>query len=305
MSVRQWQVGAVKITRLVELTNVRPPTFVFRNLSREEVLQQTWLQPHFATEDGRLISLTQAFILESGGKRIIVDTCIGNHKERQNPAWHDLDTPFLERLIEAGFPPETIDAVICTHMHVDHVGWNTRRIGDRWVPTFPNAIYLFGRTEWEHWSRETNAELDGDVTPQIAANVLEGRNVYRDSVLPIVEAGLHRLVDTDHRIGDEIFLAPTPGHTPGHVCVRISSDGQQAIITGDLMHHPIQCADPSISSNFDHNVSIARATRENFLRQNADRPVLILGTHFAGPTAGWIISQGETWRFSTEDSTPA
>lgn len=298
MTAASWNVGDVKITSIVELHNVRHPNFVFRNLSQEEVLQQAWLRPHFATEDGRLISVTQAFVVECAERRIIIDTCIGNGKSRKWPAWNKLDEPFLTELADAGYPAESIDTVLCTHLHVDHVGWNTRLVDGRWIPTFPNASYLFGRKEWEYWSAETDEKLNSDVSQEVASEVLETRTVYQDSVRPIIEAGLHQLVEMDHKLTDEISLEPTPGHTPGHVSVRISSRGQHAIITGDMMHHPIQCALPEASSNFDYNVGEASATRKEFLRCCADQPVLVLGTHFPEPTAGWIVSHGKSWRFS-------
>ena len=274
MTAASWNVGDVKITSIIELHNVRHPNFVFRNLSQEEVLQQAWLRPHFATEDGRLISVTQAFVVECAGRRIIIDTCIGNGKSRKWPAWNKLDEPFLTELADAGYPAESIDTVLCTHLHVDHVGWNTRLVDGRWIPTFPNASYLFGRKEWEYWSAETDEKLNNDVSQEVASEVLETRTVYQDSVRPIIEAGLHKLVEMDHKLTDEISLEPTPGHTPGHVSVRISSRGQHAIITGDMMHHPIQCALPEASSNFDDNVAEASATRKEFLRCCADRPAI-------------------------------
>jgi glyoxylase-like metal-dependent hydrolase (beta-lactamase superfamily II) len=135
----------------------------------------------------------------------------------------------------AGFPPESIDLVLCTHLHVDHIGWNTRLQDGRWVPTFPRARYLFARKEWEHWSTR-----DGDEYGPIIA----------DSVRPVVEAGRADLVEGDHRISEELALEPTPGHTPGHVSLRVSSQGQEAVITGDLMHHPVQCGEPDWNSNF-------------------------------------------------------
>ena len=173
--------------------------------------------------------------------------------------------------------------MLCTHMHVDHVGWNTRLVDDQWVPTFPNARYLFGREEWTHWSNEVDSELDGDVEPHIAQNVLEARLVHQDSVRPIIDADLHQVVDSTHKLTDEISLQPTPGHTPGHVSIRIESRDQHAIITGDLMHHPIQCAMPEVNSNFDFDLEQAITTRKGFLTRYADRPVLVLGTHFRGP----------------------
>jgi glyoxylase-like metal-dependent hydrolase (beta-lactamase superfamily II) len=298
MTTEVWHVGDVKITRIVELgSNVRTPDFVFRNLSREEVKEQTWLQPHFATTDGRLISSNHAFVIESGTRRIIVDTCLGNDKMRKNALWNQRQGSFLQDLETAGYPAGSIDTVLCTHLHVDHVGWNTKLVDGNWIPTFPNAQYLFGRTEWNHWSNENSDQLDGDVTPHIADNILEARACYDDSVRPIVEAGLHRLVESDEAITDEISLFPTPGHTPGHVSVRVASQGEQAIITGDMMHHPIQCAMPQVTSNFDHDIARALATRADFLRQHANTPVLILGTHFSAPTAGWIVPHEETWRF--------
>jgi glyoxylase-like metal-dependent hydrolase (beta-lactamase superfamily II) len=166
---------------------------------------------------------------------------------------------------------------------VDHVGWNTMLVGDRWVPTFLNARYLFGRKEWEHWA----AEPPGP-----------DRDVRDDSVRPVLDAGLAELVATDHRITAEVRLESTPGHTPGHVSVRVVSRGEQAIITGDLMHHPVQCAEPDWANRFDVDAAAARRTRRAFLEQHADRPVLVLGTHFATPTAGRIVRDGKAWRFA-------
>jgi len=176
--------------------------------------------------------------------------------------------------------------------------WNTRLVDGQWVPTFPNAHYLFGRREWEHWSQEIGSHFDGDVPSLVANTVLEAGVVYQDSILPIVKAGMHELVDSNHRLSDEIELEPTPGHTPGHVSVRISSRGYHAIISGDLMHHPIQCALPDVSSNFDFSVVQAIETRRKFLNRYSNQPVLVLGTHFAWPTAGRIVTHENAWRFS-------
>jgi glyoxylase-like metal-dependent hydrolase (beta-lactamase superfamily II) len=294
----EWRIGEVKVTRIVELEGPREPDYLFPGLTPDVVRQEGWLRPQFATEDGRLLGSIHAFILESGGKRIVVDTCVGNDKPRRRTLWNKLTGDFLARLAAAGYPAESIDAVLCTHLHIDHVGWNTRLVDGRWVPTFPNARYLFGRAEWQHWSQEQGADITGDVTPDVAENVLEARVVYEDSVRPIVDAGLHDLVDPHHRLTPEIWLEPTPGHTPGHVSVGILSQGQVAFITGDMMHHPIQMCMPELSSNFDWNRVQARVTRQNFLGRNADRPVLILGTHFPPPTAGWIVSAAENWRLS-------
>ena len=281
----RWQIGDVRITRVAEQGGEPfASTFMFPASSPELVQRHAWLRPHFAHEDGRLYGSIHSFVIESGARRIIVDTCVGNDKPRTIKAWSMLQGPFLEHLAEAGFPPESIDTVMCTHLHVDHVGWNTRLIEGKWVPTFPNARYLFGRKEWEHWASEAAQHRDGDV--------------MGDSVRPIIDAGLAELVDMDQVLTPEVRLEPTPGHTPGHVSVRISSKGEQAVITGDLMHHPLQCAEPDLANNFDVDASAARRTRRDFLARYSNKPVLVLGTHFAPPTGGWVVDAGEVWRFA-------
>ena len=283
-----WQVGGVRITRVAELGGQPfPGTFMFPACTPEMVRRHAWLRPHFAHEDGRLFGSIHSFVIESGRRRIIVDTCVGNDKPRSIQAWSMLQVPFLEHLAEAGFAAESIDTVLCTHLHVDHVGWNTRKMNGQWVPTFPNARYLFGRREWEHWNSEEAIHRDGDV--------------MGDSVQPVINAGLAELVDMNHSLTPEVRLVPTPGHTPGHVSVRISSRGEEAVITGDLMHHPLQCAEPDLANNFDVDAAAARRTRRDFLSRYANKPVLILGTHFAPPTGGWVVPAEPAWRF---DPTP-
>ncbi len=279
----RWQIGDVTITKVVESGGASPPHFMFAKLTPERVLQHRWLRPHFATDEGKLLAAVQCFVIESQGQRIAVDTCVGNDKPRRVKAWHMLQGRFLQDMAEAGHPVERVDTVLCTHLHVDHVGWNTRLDGERWVPTFPNARYLFGRTEYEHWSQATDDEED--------------RQIMVDSVQPVVDAGLVTLVDTDHRVTDEVWLEPTPGHTPGHVAVRIRSQGQEAVITGDLMHHPIQCCEPQLGSNFDSDAERARQTRLEFLQRYGDSKVMVFGTHFAPPTAGWLTRHGDAWEF--------
>jgi len=285
--MKRWQIGKVRITKIVEADG-RPTSglFLFPEADPEFVRRYAWLRPHFATDEGKLYASVHAFVIESGGRRIIVDTCIGNDKPRRVKGWDRLQTPFLQRMADAELPAESIDTVLCTHLHVDHVGWNTKLVDGRWVPTFPQARYLFGRVEWAHWSAEPVGPEDDDIVG--------------DSVRPIVDAGLADLVESDHRITDEVWLEPTPGHTPGHVSVRIESEGERAIITGDLMHHPIQCGAPDMCSHFDVDRDAARRTRRDFLARHAGEPVLVLGTHFATPTGGWVVRDGEVWRFAVD-----
>jgi glyoxylase-like metal-dependent hydrolase (beta-lactamase superfamily II) len=280
--VSRWKIGGTTITRVVEIEGSSPGSFFFRDATPERLLQHAWLRPRFLTDEGRAIASIHCFVIQSEGRSIVVDTCVGNDKPRALKAWHLRQGKFLEDLAEAGFARERVDTVLCTHLHVDHVGWNTVLEGGKWRPTFPNARYLFGRREWEYWSKEAEG-------PE--------RDVQNDSVQPILDAGLAELVPMDHRITAEVFLEPTPGHTPGHVSVRIVSRGEEAVITGDLMHHPVQCAEPAWASNFDADPEAARGTRRAFLARYADRPVLVLGTHFATPTGGHIVRAGAAFRF--------
>jgi glyoxylase-like metal-dependent hydrolase (beta-lactamase superfamily II) len=281
--VLSWQVGEVRISRVVESEGPTSPRFLFDGVSKEQLLQHAWLRPNFLTEDGKLLMSIHAFVVESQGRVIVVDTCVGNDKPREAPNWNMLKGRFLEDMAEAGFPREGVDTVLCTHLHVDHVGWNTMMQDGKWMPTFPNARYLIGRKEWAHWKDEA----DGP-----------DRTVRNDSVRPIIYAGLADFVDSDHQVTPEVTLEPTPGHTPGHVSVRISSQGQDAVITGDLMHHPVQCAMPEMGAKFDTDSAQASATRRGFLEKYRDGKTLVLGTHFAAPTAGHVAADGKAFRFS-------
>jgi len=286
----KWRIGEVTVTKIVELETTGGSRFILPEATYEAVLPIGWLQPDFADQRGRLKMSIHALIVETqrgqtAGRRIIVDTCLGNDKEnRRIPTWNKLQTSFLVDLAAAGYARETIDTVVCTHLHVDHVGWNTMLVDGRWVPTFPNARYLMGRVEHAYWTSQFERE---DMTA-----------VAADSVTPVWEAGLVDLVETDHRICDEISLVPTLGHTPGHVSVRIVSQGETALITGDFMHHPCQIARPEWSSTADSDPAEARRTREAMLTGLTGTPTLVIGTHFAGRTAGRIVRDGDAFRLA-------
>ena len=224
-----------------------------------------------------------ALVVDTGEKVLLVDTCVGNDKQRNIPAWSNLQTNFLERLEEAGYPPGRIDIVLCTHLHVDHVGWNTMLVGGKWVPTFPNARYLIGRKEWEYWEKNEDESVYG--------------SVLADSVKPIFEEDLVDLVEMDEKICAGVELEPSPGHTPGHVSVKIESSDNKALITGDFMHHPVQMTRTDWCSSADTDPIQGRATREAMLAEYLDSDVLLIGTHFASPTAGYVRSHstGAYW----------
>ena len=272
--MNQWTVGDIKITRVVEIESLGGSRFILPDATREACLPYTWMQPHFMDEQGNLQMSVHALVVDTGDRRILVDTCIGNDKERHVPNWSHLQTHFLQDLSDAGYPPETIDTVLCTHLHVDHVGWNTMLVDGQWVPTFPNARYLFAKTEWEHWDANEDESVYGPV--------------LADSVRPVVEAGLVDLVDVDHRVCAEVCLEPTPGHTPGHVSVHIRSGGAEALITGDCIHHPVQMSRPDWCSSADVDQAQGQQTRESLLERYVDDQILIIGTHFAKPTAGHV-----------------
>jgi len=182
--------------------------------------------------------------VKTPGLNIVVDTCVGNDKPRRLvPFLDELQTAFLAKLEAAGCRREQVDVVLCTHLHVDHVGWNTMLLDGAWVPTFPNARYLIGRAEYEHW-RSVVDEIDrsGATDPMQDFE----RQTFADSVQPIVDAGLVELVEADHRICPEVSLRSTPGHTPGHVSVDIESAGRRGLITGDFVHHPCQITHPAL-----------------------------------------------------------
>jgi glyoxylase-like metal-dependent hydrolase (beta-lactamase superfamily II) len=294
-----WQVGDAKITRVVEGGDFPIDPALLFSTDRHAVRQQAWLQPHFSTPNGDLVMSIHAFVIEIGRRRILVDTCIGNDKKRHASMWNNLQGPFLSDLAAAGYPADSIDTVVCTHLHIDHVGWNTRWVDGRWLPTFPNARYLFGRIEWDHWRREAEAAIEGSGQSE-AAYMMETGVVIADSIRPIMEAGLHQLVEVDHRLADDVYLEHTPGHTPGHVCVHIASRGAHAVITGDMIHHPLQCSLPELGTHIDSDAARGTDTRLDFFARHSGRPTLVLGSHFPTPTAGWIVPDGERWRFSVD-----
>ncbi len=283
--MNQWQIGDVKITRVVEMETPWPGTFLFPNVTPDEIKREAeWLLPWATTASGQIMVSFYSLVLESQGKKIIVDTCVGNDKDRSNtnPAWTNLKLPFLADLKKAGYTPDQFDYVLQTHLHVDHVGWNTIWKDGRWMPTFENASYLIGGTEWDFYSTFENRAL---------------RDSVEDSVRPIVEQGRANLVESTHRLTDEIWLEPSVGHTPGHHHVQISSRGARAIITGDLMHHPIQTAYPEWDVGFDNDGALAKKVRRAFCERYADQDVLIFGTHFASPSCGKIVRRGDAFRF--------
>jgi glyoxylase-like metal-dependent hydrolase (beta-lactamase superfamily II) len=276
-----WQVGRVKITRIVEM-DLPVPARVIPQATPAALRKSAWLYPHFVSADDATLKLSiHALLVDAPGLKLVVDTCVGNDRPREITGGQPLATPFLQHLGAAGWSRDGVDAVVCTHLHVDHVGWNTMRENGAWAPTFRKARYLIGRREYEFWRAHDDAEQQA---------------MLGDSVKPIFDAGLVDLVEMDHKISPEIRLTPSIGHTPGHVSVMIESEDERAVITGDTTHHPCQMAHPEWSFA-DNDAKGAVLTRARLFAEWADQPTLVIGTHFAAPTAGHVVRDGEVFRF--------
>ena len=280
-------VGAARITRIEETYEPNFAASTFFADWRDELVAEHmhWMVPnHFDAASGWIKLSVHSWLIEIGGRKILIDTCIGNHKSRPaRPKWHQLDTPYLARLAAAGVKPDEIDMVMCTHLHVDHVGWNTRLDNGRWVPTFPNARYVFSKTDYDHFLR-----IDRD--PQHGPAI---HGALRDSVLPIVEAGLAQMVEGAQDIEENLAVEPAPGHTPGHVIVKLASQDAQARFCGDVIHHMIQVYHPAWNSFACLDPETARRSRRKLLEDCAGSGALLMPQHFGAPHLCHIDAKGD------------
>ncbi len=271
--------GDVSVTRVIEIDRSSFPTAsMLPDSSAAAVARhREWLAPFWDERMDDLGSRIGTFVVRTPRTTVLVDTGVGNDKHRGgSPVWHMRTSAYLDDLASAGVRPEEVDVVVCTHLHVDHVGWNTRLVDGQWVPTFPRARYLFAGEEWEFWRHEKD-------------------ECIADSVVPVVDAGQAQLVSHDHVIDPWLALEPSPGHTPGHVSVRLRTSAGEAVFSGDLMHRVVQVAEPQWSSRFCHDGARAAATRRAFVERHADSGVLVLAAHF--PRAGYIVRRPGGFRF--------
>lgn len=284
--------GDVHVQSVVERAGpYRDPLEMYPKATPEIVERHVpWMAPDcFDADQGVMIFAFQSFVLRTKRQTILIDTCVGNDKDRPGrPDWHRQNWPWMDNLRAAGVAPEEIDVVMCTHLHVDHVGWNTKLDDGRWVPTFPNARYIFGRTEYDHWSA-----IYKDEAWMTAA--------FEDSVVPVMESGQAVLVDNGHEIDSGLWLEEEPGHTPGSVCLHVASKDDRAVFTGDMMHHAIQVPEPQLSSIFCWDPEQSATTRAAFLDRHADTGTMLFPAHFPGKTAGTVVRQGDGLMFNFAD----
>lgn len=277
------KIGDVEVWRILEMNGpFREATSLFPTAGADvaEVLEA--LDPGVVdVPTGRVILPVQGFLLKTPDVVVLVDACVGNHKTAGFPDWHmRQDGRFMAALQAAGIGPEDVDYVMCTHLHVDHIGWNTRKVDGRWVPTFSNARYLMPGADIAMY----------EALP-------EPHPSYTESVLPVIAAGQVEQVGPDHKLGDLIDLIPTPGHTPGHVSVRIRSGGKEAVITGDALHVTPQCQHPEWHFVYDADAEQAVTSRRHLLETVSDSGARVLGTHFQLPSLGRIRTKGDAFEW--------
>ncbi len=287
--------GAIKVDRVVDMENVAlPAARGFPQLTSEMLAAHARkLGPRFIDPNtlDLLISF-HTYVIRSGTRVILVDTCIGNDKNRpKRRDWHQRQDGFLNRLASVGVRPDQVDVVMCTHLHADHVGWNTRLVNGRWVPTFPNARYLMAELEYDYLRQQT--QLHGPTA-------LHG--CYADSVLPVVEQGQAEMVGLSHRVESGIYTEAVPGHTPGSVLIHLEDGSHHGICTGDLIHHPFQLSTPGMPTQYCHDPALAARQRIAFCERYADTGTSILTAHFPAPSSGCLVRDGKAFKFEFDIS---
>ncbi len=289
--MEQIELGDVTITRVKEYygsVQMRPAEFFPDSTHHDWEANKHWLAPDFwdpATD--QCISAIQTWVLRSAGRTILVDTGVGNHKERPHvPVWNHLDTAFLHNLAVAGVTPEDVDLVINTHLHIDHVGWNTRLDDSTWVPTFPNATYLMPQRDFDFWN-PANAHKSAASRGSL--------NVFEDSVAPIDDAGLTQLWDETYQIDKNLRLDLAPGHTPGSSVLTLESGGDRAVFVGDLIHTPLQIVTPHTNSCFCEDPAKSRNTRHKLLGRASDDNALLFPAHLGGHGAVEVVRDGSSF----------
>lgn len=277
------KVGDIEVWRILEiLAPFRSPEVLYPTAGPDVAsIIESYAPGSICSQSGKLILPIQGFLLKTPTHIILVDSCVGNDKTvPTTPEWHQRSgSRFESSLKAAGVTFDDIDYVLCTHLHTDHVGWNTQLVDGRWVPTFANARYLMPAAD-EALQREYNGDM------------------YLESVLPVVEAGQAELVEAGHTLGDGVMLIPTPGHTPGHVSIMLKSGGSEAVITGDAIHSTAQCQYPEWHFKYDNDAEMAVTSRVQLLERVCESACIVLGSHFSLPSIGRVTSDGRVFNWS-------
>ena len=285
------QIGEILIERVIDQVGAPLPFgFVYPNADWDVCGDHAdWLAPdHIDLSNQMVLMNYHSYVVRTGRSTILIEACIGNDKDRAtSAAFHMQNSQYIERLAEIGLRPEDIDVVMCSHLHPDHTGWNTKLVDGSWVPTFPNARYVFGKEEYDYW--ETRWQ-DTPENPFFAP-------AFLDSVLPVIDSGQAEFVASDHELERGVWLEPGFGHSPGHIMINVDSNGQDAVFSGDIIHHPVQLADPSIVPFFDQDAEMAMATRMRLLDRVTDTKTVVLPAHFCGTSAGHVVSHGDAYRY--------
>lgn len=281
----RWTFGDTTVTAVVEAETQGVPVGLFYpdGTADDVAAAGSWLQPGMARGDGTIAFRVQAFVLEHRDHVVVVDPCVGNGKHLALPFWNELDLPWLAALVDAGFSPDAVDLVVHTHLHEDHIGWDTRLVDGSWVPTFPNARHVY-----------VGNELDWAATEERR----QGQDPFAESIAPVLDAGLAWQVDADGDLGDGLRLVSTPGHTPGHASLAVDTGSEPLVISGDLLHHPFQLARPDLAETADVDRALAVRTRREFFAEHARSGAVIAGTHFPVAPIGHIESFDGTWRWT-------
>lgn len=299
--MKPFRIGEVEIDRVVELDAMSfPADMIFPGIDPAAVARaRAWLDERFLMRDAdQLMWSFHSYVIRSGGRNILIDTCHGNDKHRPAPIdyCHAWQTDYLGSLARAGLRPEDIDIVMCTHLHFDHVGWNTKLENGRWVPTFPNARYLMTRRDYEWFANVAADDPEGVI----------GYHSFQDSVLPVMEAGQADLIETDHVIERDlakgIWLEGAPGHTPGSAVIHVRNAFGHAIFCGDAIHHPVQAEDMSIGIAGEFDRAMSQHTRHDLLAAHCDTDTLLLPAHFPSPCAARVLAVDGGFRFRFDES---
>lgn len=285
------QIGDIRVTRIQEYSAPsHDPKFLLPEMDQQALAEnESWMAPnHWIPHMNKLIVTIQLWVVHAGSNIIVVDTGVGNFKNRQDiPRMHMLNNLILEWLEAAGAPPEKVTHVVLTHLHSDHVGWNTRWVDNRWTPTFPNAKYYIPEQDFRFCEQGKNKEEKIDVFGES----------FNDSVMPIVNEGLSVMIRPGMEIADCLQVEDAAGHSPGQVAFRIRSQGEEAVFSGDIFHSPMQIVKPEINSGYCIYPDVARNTRYEFLNKAADTGSLILPVHFGDPYCGYIRRNGQGFSF--------